>query len=83
MNRIASLLFLFSIAISLSAQKNKTVVASAVSDDWIYNNQLSGATILPGNYLVKLFRSDSMLVQRNFSVVGNPKIKSNQNDLQA
>ena len=57
--------------------------AKRFSDDWIYNNQLSGARALPGNYKVRLYNGDTLLAERSFTIQLNPKVKSTQADLQA
>jgi photosystem II stability/assembly factor-like uncharacterized protein len=57
--------------------------AKRFSDDWIYNNLLSGAKALPGNYKVRLYNGDSLLAERLFTIQLNPKVKSTQADLQA
>jgi hypothetical protein len=44
---------------------------------------LAGAKALPGNYLVKLMKGDSLLMKRNFSIIINPKVKTSQEDLKS
>ncbi len=44
---------------------------------------LAGPKALPGNYIVKLLKGDSLLMKRNFSIVLNPKVKTSQEDLKA
>ncbi|MEP6512569.1 MAG: hypothetical protein ABJA79_01775 [Parafilimonas sp.] len=57
--------------------------AKRFSDDWIYNYQLGAIRTLPGNYLVRLYNGDTLLMERSASVTLNPKVKTLQADLQA
>ncbi|MBX7107660.1 MAG: hypothetical protein K1X61_03330 [Chitinophagales bacterium] len=52
-------------------------------EDWWYNDALAGPKAMPGNYSVKLMQGDTMLMQRKFSIVLNPKVNATQADLQA
>ncbi|MBK9980996.1 MAG: glycosyl hydrolase [Saprospiraceae bacterium] len=42
---------------------------------------LAGPKALPGNYIVKLMKGDTSLMQRNFTIILNPKVKTSQEDL--
>jgi photosystem II stability/assembly factor-like uncharacterized protein len=44
---------------------------------------LAGPKALPGNYVVKLMKGDTLLMQRNFTIVLNPKVHASQEDLKA
>ncbi len=44
---------------------------------------LAGPKALPGNYIVKLMKGDTLLMQRNFNIVLNPKVRTPQEDLKA
>ncbi|MEO8088498.1 MAG: glycosyl hydrolase, partial [Bacteroidota bacterium] len=46
-------------------------------------SSLAGPRALPGNYVVKLMKGDTLLMKRNFSIVLNPKVKTNTADLKA
>ncbi|CAN5364943.1 hypothetical protein BH11BAC1_BH11BAC1_15080 [soil metagenome] len=46
-------------------------------------SSLAGPRALPGNYMVKLMKGDTLLMKRNFSIVLNPKVKTSTADLKA
>ncbi|MEO6167462.1 MAG: hypothetical protein ABIO98_08090, partial [Chitinophagales bacterium] len=52
-------------------------------EEWWYNDALAGPKAMPGNYSVRLMKGDTLLMQKNFSIVLNPKVNATQTDLQA
>ncbi|MFZ1679299.1 MAG: glycosyl hydrolase [Saprospiraceae bacterium] len=44
---------------------------------------LAGPKALPGNYIVRLMKGDTLLMQRTFTIILNPKVKTSQEDLKA
>ncbi|HYV90427.1 MAG TPA: hypothetical protein VE978_01535, partial [Chitinophagales bacterium] len=57
--------------------------ARKIDDDYWSAGSLDGPKALPGNYSVKLMKGDTLLMQRNFSITLNPKVKTSQEDLKA
>ncbi|MBA3649741.1 MAG: glycosyl hydrolase [Chitinophagales bacterium] len=52
-----------------------------IEDEYWGNESLKGPKVIPGNYIVKLMKGDTLLMQRSFSVMLNPKVKSSVEDL--
>jgi hypothetical protein len=53
------------------------------ADEYWSQESFKGPKALPGNYVVKLMKGDTLLMQRNFLIALNPKVKSSQEDLKA
>jgi len=57
--------------------------ARKLVDEYWSEESLRGPKALPDNYTVKLMKGDTLLMQRNFSIILNPKVKTSQEDLKA
>lgn len=57
--------------------------AKKIEDDYWSEESLNGPKALPGNYTVKLMKGDTLLMQRSFAIVLNPKVNTPASDLKA